>query len=100
MGESLNLVKPKFLPPLDEGFRPAVSVNRAFQDELEVSGGGRPLVLALERTDGSVSRFETRVFPADHPRAEAAETAEDAGTDRCRFLRPRGRTDGGVLRLL
>jgi len=71
MGESLNLVKPRFLPPLDEAFRPAVSTNRAFQDEVAASGGGTPLVLALERTDGSVSRFETRVFPADHPRAGA-----------------------------
>lgn len=30
-----------------------------------------PLVLGLERADGSVSRFETRVFPEGHPRAQA-----------------------------
>jgi len=66
-----KLVKPKFLPPLDADFRPAVLANRAFQREVEDSGVGVPLVLALERSDGSVSRYETRVFPQDHPRADA-----------------------------
>jgi predicted NBD/HSP70 family sugar kinase len=45
--------------------------NRAFQGDVEASGHGTPLVLALERPDGSVSRFETRVYPEDHPLAEA-----------------------------
>jgi predicted NBD/HSP70 family sugar kinase len=71
MDEALKLVKPNFLPPLDPDFRPAVLVNRAFQREVEASGDGTPLVLALERPDGSVSRFETHVFPEDHPLAEA-----------------------------
>ena len=71
MVEAFRLVEPGFLPPLDRDFRPAVSANRAFQREVEASGDGRPLVLALERPDGSVSRFETRVLPGDHPRAEA-----------------------------
>jgi predicted NBD/HSP70 family sugar kinase len=65
------MIKPNFLPPLDEGFRPAVLANRAFQIEVEDSGVGVPLVLGLERPAGSVSRFETQVFPADHPRADA-----------------------------
>ena len=30
-----------------------------------------PLVLGLERPDGSVSRFETQVFPEGHPRSDA-----------------------------
>jgi predicted NBD/HSP70 family sugar kinase len=71
MGEVLKLVKPRFLPPLDPGFRPAALANRAFQRGVESSGRGTPLVLALKRPDGSVSRFETRVFPEDHPSAEA-----------------------------
>jgi predicted NBD/HSP70 family sugar kinase len=71
MTESLRLVKPRFVPPLDESFRPAVLANRAFQAEVEVSGVGVPLVLGLERADGSVSRFETTVFPDSHPRAAA-----------------------------
>jgi predicted NBD/HSP70 family sugar kinase len=38
---------------------------------LEESGGGVPLVLGLERADGSVSLFETKVFRDDHPRSDA-----------------------------
>jgi len=69
--KDFKLVEPRCLPPLDGGFRPAVLANRAFQDEVEDSGLGVPLVLGLERPDGSVSRFETQVFPEDHPRANA-----------------------------
>jgi predicted NBD/HSP70 family sugar kinase len=68
---TLKLVTPRFTPPLDEEFRPAVLANRAFQKEVEDSEKGVPLVLGLERTDGSVSRFETKVLPDNHPRAGA-----------------------------
>jgi predicted NBD/HSP70 family sugar kinase len=71
MTDAFKLVKPNFVPPLDKAFRPAVLANRAFQRELEAAGGGVPLVIGLERTGGAVSRFETRVFPAAHPRAAA-----------------------------
>ncbi|MCP4544117.1 MAG: ROK family protein [Chloroflexi bacterium] len=70
MTEAFKLVKPKFLPPLDKGFRPAVLANRAFRQEVQDSGESVPLVLALERLDGSISRFETQVFPENHPRAD------------------------------
>ncbi len=69
--EVFRLVEPGFSPPLDAGFRPAVLANRAFRQEVEDAGGGVPLVLGLERAGGAVSRFETRVFPGDHPRADA-----------------------------
>ena len=65
------LVKPRIPPPLDDGFRPAVLANRAFRKKVEDSGAGVPLILGLERADGSVSRFETIVFPDGHPRAGA-----------------------------
>ncbi|GMV99377.1 MAG: hypothetical protein AMXMBFR84_05160 [Candidatus Hydrogenedentota bacterium] len=68
MEEAFRLIEPRFVPPLDPGFRPAVLANRAFLTEVDASGCGVPLVLALERADGSVSRFETRVFPEAHPR--------------------------------
>ena len=71
MGESWMLVKPRFVPPLDEDYRPAVLANRAFLKAVEASGAGVPLVLGLERGDGSVSRFETRVFPDGHEKADA-----------------------------
>ncbi|MCC6491297.1 MAG: ROK family protein [Candidatus Hydrogenedentes bacterium] len=71
MSNEFKLVKPRFVPPLDEGFRPAVLANRAFLAEVDASGAGVPLILGLERSDGSVSRFETRVFPEGHARAGA-----------------------------
>ena len=67
---TLNLVKPNILPPLDDEFRPAVLANRRFQEEVAQSGRGVPLDIALERADGMISRFDTTIFPDDHPRAE------------------------------
>lgn len=71
MTEFFRLVKPGLTPPLDQEFRPAVLANCAFQTELESCGVGAPLVFGLERADGNLSRFETRVFPEGHPRAPA-----------------------------
>jgi predicted NBD/HSP70 family sugar kinase len=70
MVEPFRLEVPKFVPPLDEGFRPAVLANHGFQRDV-AEAGGVPLVFGLERADGSVSRFETQVFPDDHPRSGA-----------------------------
>jgi predicted NBD/HSP70 family sugar kinase len=71
MTAPFRLIKPNWVPPLDTGFRPAVLANRAFLREVEASGSAVPLAIGLERPDGSTSRFETRVFPDDHPRAGA-----------------------------
>lgn len=71
MSQALKLIKPNIVPALDPGFRPPVLANRAFRRAVETSGGGVPLVLGLERVNGSLSRFETVVFPDDHPEAEA-----------------------------
>ncbi len=71
MKEGLVLVKPRFVPPLDEDFRPAALANRLFQKQVTEAGGGIPLILALERSDGEISRFETRLFPEGHPQAAA-----------------------------
>jgi predicted NBD/HSP70 family sugar kinase len=60
-------VEAQFLPPLELEFKPAALYNRVFLQELSLSGKGMPLVFALERADGSVSRFETQVFRAEHP---------------------------------
>lgn len=56
-----------FVPPLEPAFRPAALFNRIYQQEIEGSGKGTPLIFGLERADGSVSRFETKVFQAEHP---------------------------------
>jgi predicted NBD/HSP70 family sugar kinase len=71
MGEDFELIEPGFLPPLDSDFRPPVLANRAFQAALAEAGGGVPLIIALERPGGDVSRYETQVFPENHPRAGA-----------------------------
>jgi predicted NBD/HSP70 family sugar kinase len=71
MSSAFRLIAPRFVPPLEPEFRPAVLANRSFTREVRESGQGVPLVIGLERSDGSVSRFETVVFPDGHPRAEA-----------------------------
>jgi predicted NBD/HSP70 family sugar kinase len=71
MSGAFTLVKPRFQPPLDQGFRPAVLANQAFRRQVAVSGVGVPLVIGLERPQDSVSRFETWVFAEDHPQADA-----------------------------
>ena len=68
MEDGFRLVKPRFVPPLEDGFRPAVLANRDFA--ADAAGVGLPLVIGLERENGQLARFETRVLPEGHPRAE------------------------------
>lgn len=68
MAESLLEQLPNVLPPLHPEFRPAVLANRAFRAAVASAGGVR-LALALERTAGDVSVFETLILPDAHPRA-------------------------------
>ena len=56
-------IAPQFRPVLDPEFVPASLWSRAFASAVTASGGGEPLALALERSDGSVSVFHTRVLP-------------------------------------
>lgn len=64
----LPLVRPMVVPPLDEGFRPAVLANRGFR-----AGLGKPVRLeaALERSEKAVSRFETVIASPDDRLAKA-----------------------------
>ena len=71
MAPALRLIAPRFVPPLEPEFRPAVLANGAFREEVAASGQGLPLIISLERSDGSVSRYETVAFPDGHPRFEA-----------------------------
>ncbi len=57
-----DLAKPLVVPPLHERFSPAVLANRAFLNAVNESGQGVPLIIALERGDGSVSVFRTQCF--------------------------------------
>jgi predicted NBD/HSP70 family sugar kinase len=63
--------RPKVIPPLHSGIVPAALWNRAFRAAADSDGRSVPLVVGLERADGSVSRFETLVFPSGHPYFEA-----------------------------
>lgn len=69
MVETLRLIRPSLVPPLDDEFRPAVLANHAFLADVEASGDGVPLVFGLERPGGACSRVETRVFAQGHSRA-------------------------------
>ena len=67
----LPLVAPRVTPVLDPGFRPGVLATRAFDRLVEETPGALPLRIALEQTDGSVFRFDTRILPASHPLGQA-----------------------------
>jgi predicted NBD/HSP70 family sugar kinase len=71
MQQYFKLVKPRLAPVLDPDFRPPVLANRAFLQEVDASGAAVPLIIAAEREEGRVSRYETRVFAMDHARAAA-----------------------------
>ncbi len=66
---SLQLIPPGVVPPLDEGFRPAVLADQNFR-RLTQSVGVRT-VIGLERGAGEISRFETVVYPEGHPNFDA-----------------------------
>jgi predicted NBD/HSP70 family sugar kinase len=69
MTELLTLT-PRFRPVLDPEFAAASLWNRAYREAVKSAGGGDPLALALERSDGSVSVFRTAILP--HEGAQAA----------------------------
>lgn len=71
MTQAFPLVKPAIVPALDPDFRPAVLANRAFRQAVDASGVGVPVVLGVERVNGSLSRYETVVYPDNHPQADA-----------------------------
>lgn len=56
-------IKPKIKPPLDPGFVPAVLWNRSFREMARKSGDAGKIKISLERTNGSVSVFETEILP-------------------------------------
>ena len=58
---SVLSVGPAIIPPLDSGFIPAALWNREFRRLC--ASASEPLAIALERPDGTVSRFDTRILP-------------------------------------
>ncbi|MBQ7650053.1 MAG: hypothetical protein IJS15_03790, partial [Victivallales bacterium] len=62
MKSQFKLVKPSSVPVLDPDFRPPILANRAFLKEVDESGAAIPLLIAVERDQNRVSRFDTRIF--------------------------------------
>lgn len=69
--DSLNLISPAVMPPLDSLFRPAALAHRAFSAAVHATKNFVPVQLALEQADGSVFHFATEIFPGGYPQAEA-----------------------------
>ena len=54
-------------PPLDARFRPMALARAALNAEIQASGAGIRVALAVEQPTGSVWRRETHVYPPGHP---------------------------------
>ena len=55
------------VPELDPGFSPAILHLRAMEKVAAECGGGVPVGIATEQTDGSVYRYEGVLPPSNHP---------------------------------
>lgn len=69
--QGLPLVRPKVAAPLDAHFRPAALAKRFYRKTTSQSEKSVKVRVALERPDGSISRFQTHVLDAEHPMAKA-----------------------------
>src|SRR5215475_2535065 len=69
LNKGLPLLAPRVTPVLDPGFRPAVLANRAFLEQVRLSGNPVPIGLALEQSDGNISHFNTQLLPERHPQS-------------------------------
>ena len=49
------------VPPLDTGFQPAAAFNAAYRATIAASGRASTLLLAVERSNGGVTRFEAPI---------------------------------------
>lgn len=70
MSSFANFAAPKVVPALDPSFCPAALFNKTYRAKAQ-EAGGVPLIIGLERTDGTFSRYETLVLPESHADAGA-----------------------------
>ena len=63
-------VTPRLRPALEPAFVPAALWNRAFRTLVDNDPAARPLSVTLDRCDGTISRYDTRVLSAQHPAAD------------------------------
>ena len=64
-----ELATPRIRPRLHPQFAPAVLADHAYLKMVQESGKAVPLVIGLERGDGSVSVYRTQAFDETHPSA-------------------------------
>jgi predicted NBD/HSP70 family sugar kinase len=69
MTELHNIAAVRIRPALHPEFAPAVLADHAYLKMVKESGKAVPLVLGLERGDGSVSVYKTQAFDEGHPSA-------------------------------
>lgn len=62
MAKQFHDQEPGIQPPLDANFRPLALANRAFRKAVQATGQEIPIIIALERGEGDVSRYETQIF--------------------------------------
>jgi len=67
-----DAAKPKVVSSLHPNFVPAALWNQAFREAAEGDAQAVPVVIGLERADGSLSRYQTAVFPSKHFLFEAS----------------------------
>jgi len=60
-------VFPRFIPPLDPAFQPAVLVNRAYEQRVAADPHRQHLVLGVEREGGRVSRLSVEIVDPHAP---------------------------------
>ena len=67
MTDFVNSAKPAITPPLAPDFRPASLATKSFLTSIKASRKSTPLVIGMERGDGSLSVYKTLVSsdPAD-----------------------------------
>jgi len=65
-----TLDESKRKPPLDPTFRPAFLTHQRFRRAVLDSGESAPMLLALERSDGAVTRHTASLFSDGHPLAD------------------------------
>ena len=66
----LSRVLPGVIPPLEADFQPLALVNRAYRAAVAASGTATPLVIGVERADGTLSRCDTAIFTPGTPGAD------------------------------
>ncbi len=66
------LVKPKIVPPMDPDYVPPKLANDQFKKKVDETKDAVKVIIALERLNNSVSRFETKIFSEEHPLFESS----------------------------